>query len=49
MFGLISENIFSENENKKQPENENNKFSFSMFSVVDNRNFISGKMKLWSQ
>jgi len=42
VFGWISENIFSENENRKQPENENNKLSFS----VENRNFISGKMKL---
>ena len=29
VFGWISENIFSENENRKQPENKNNKFSFS--------------------
>ena len=27
MFGQISENIFSENENRKQPENKNNKIS----------------------
>ena len=46
MFGWISENIFSENENRKQSENENNKFSFSVFSV-NNRNLISDKMKLW--
>ena len=45
VFGWISENIFSENENKKQPENENNKVSFSVFSV-GNINFILGKMKL---
>jgi len=31
VFGLISKNIFSENENRKQLENENNKFSFSVF------------------
>ena len=43
VFGLISENIFSENENMKQLENENNKFSFS----VENKNLISDKMKLW--
>ena len=42
VFGLISENIFSENENMKQLENENNKFSFS----VENKNLISIKMKL---
>ena len=45
VFGLISENIFSENENRKQLENENNKFSFS----VDYRNLILVKMKLWWQ
>ena len=45
VFGWISENIFRENENKKQLENENNKFSFSVFSV-ENRNLILGKMKL---
>ena len=45
VFGWISKNIFSENENRKQPENENNKFSFSVFSV-ENRNLISSKMKL---
>jgi len=45
LFGWISENIFSENENRKQPANENNKFSFPVFSV-ENRNLISGKMKL---
>jgi len=45
VFGWIFENIFSENENRKQSENENNKFSFSVFSV-ENRNLISGKMKL---
>ena len=48
VFGWIFENIFSENENKKQPENENNKISFSVFSVK-NRNLILGKMKLWWQ
>ena len=42
VFGWISENIFSENENRKQPENENNKFLFS----VENRNLNSSKMKL---
>jgi len=31
VFGWISENIFSENENRKQSENENNKISFSVF------------------
>jgi len=46
VFGWISENIFSENETRKQPENENNKFSFSVFSV-QNTNLISIKMKLW--
>jgi len=45
VFGLISENIFSENENSKQLENENKKFSFSVFSV-ENRNLILVKMKL---
>jgi len=45
VFGWISENIFNENKNRKQPENENNKFSFSGFSV-ENRNLILGKMKL---
>ena len=45
MFGWIFENIFSENENRKQPENENNKISFSVFSV-ENRNLILGKMKM---
>ena len=45
VFGWISENIFSENENRKQPENENNKFSFSVFSV-ENKNVILGKMKM---
>jgi len=45
VFGLISKNIFSENENRKQLENENNKFSFSVFSVKY-RNLISVKMKL---
>jgi len=45
VFDWIFENIFSENENKKQPENENNKISFS----VENRNLILGKMKLWWQ
>jgi len=44
VFGWISENIFSENKNRKQPENENNKFLFSVFSV-ENRNLILGKMK----
>jgi len=42
MFGWISKNIFSENENRKQQENENNKISF----LVENRNLISGKIKL---
>ena len=41
MFGLISENISSENENRKQLENENNKFSFSVF-WVEYRNLICG-------
>ena len=43
VFDWIFENIFSENENRKQAENENNKFSFS----VENKNLISDKMKLW--
>ena len=42
-FGWISEN--SENENRKQPENENNKFSFLVFTV-EKRTLISDKMKL---
>jgi len=46
IFGWISENIFSENEKRKQPKNENNKLSFSVFSV-ESKNLISGKMKLW--
>jgi len=46
VFGWISENILSENENRKQTENENNKFSFSVF-LIENRNLISDKMKLW--
>ena len=46
VFGWISENIFSENKNRKQPENKNNKISFSVFSI-ENRNLLSGKMKLW--
>ena len=41
-FGWIFENIFTENENKKQLENENNKISF----LVENRNLILGKMKM---
>jgi len=45
VFGWIFENIFSENENRKQPENENNKISFSVFSV-ENRNLILSKMKI---
>ena len=28
IFGWIFENIFNENENRKQSENENNKISF---------------------
>ena len=49
MFGWIFENIFSENEKRKQPENENNKISFSVFSV-ENRNLILGKMKMrWQE
>ena len=43
VFGWIFENIFNENENRKQPENENNKISFS---IVQNRNLILGKMKM---
>ena len=31
VFGWIFKNIFNENENMKQPENENNKISFSVF------------------
>jgi len=31
VFGWISKNIFGENENRKQSENENNIFSFSIF------------------
>jgi len=45
VFGLISENILSENEIRKQLENENNKFSFSLF-LVENRNLILVKMKM---
>jgi len=43
MFGWIFENIFSENENRKQPENENNKISFSVFSI-ENSNLILSKI-----
>jgi len=32
VFDWISENIFSENENRKQPENKKNKLSFLVFS-----------------
>jgi len=35
VFGWIFENIFSKNENRKQPENENNKISFSVEFVLD--------------
>jgi len=42
VFSWIFENIFSENENRKQPENESNKISFS----VENKNLILGKMKM---
>jgi len=42
VFDWICENIFTENENKKQLENENNKISF----LVENRNLILGKMKM---
>jgi len=45
VFGWIFENIFSENENRKQSENENNKISFSVFSV-ENINLILDKMKM---
>jgi len=45
VFGWIFENIFNENENRKQPENENNKILFSVFSV-QNRNLILDKMKM---
>jgi len=45
VLGWISKNIFSENKNRKQPENENNKFSFS----VENKNLISGKIKLCNE
>ena len=45
VFDWISENIFSENENRKQPENKKNKLSFLVF-LVENRNLISDKMKL---
>jgi len=45
VFSWIFENIFNENENMKQPENENNKISFSVFSV-QNRNLILVKMKM---
>jgi len=41
VFGWIFENIFNENEYRKQPENENNKISFS----VENINLILGKIK----
>jgi len=44
VFGWIFENIFSENENRKQPENENNKISFLAFSIED-INLILDKMK----
>ena len=46
VFGWISGNIFSENKNMKQPENKNNKFSFSVFSV-ENRNLSLVRIKLW--
>ena len=39
----ISENIFSKNKNRKQPGNENNKFSLFL---NENRNLILGRMKL---
>ena len=45
MFDWIFKNIFGENENTKQPGNENNKISFSMF-LIENRNLILGKMKM---
>ena len=45
VFGWISKDISSKNENRKQSENENNKFLFLVFSV-ENRNLISDKMKL---
>jgi len=34
--------MFSENKNKKQPENKNNKILFS----VENKTFILNKMKM---
>ena len=43
VFDWIFENIFSENENRKQPENENNKISFSVFSI-ENSNLILSKI-----
>jgi len=45
VFGWIFEKNFSENENRKQPENKNNKISFSVFSV-ENKNLILDKMKM---
>ena len=42
VFGLISENIFIKNENRKQQENENNKISFLVF-LLENRNLICVK------
>ena len=47
VFGWIFENIFTENENRKQPENENNKISFSVLSVENamTKNIILNKSK----
>lgn len=42
VFDWIFENILSENENKKQPKNKNNKISFS----IENMNLILGEMKI---
>jgi len=44
VFGLISVFIFSKNIFPNEPKTENNKISFSVFSV-ETRNLILGKMK----
>jgi len=49
VFGWIFKNIFSENENRKQSKNENNKISFSVFSV-ENKNITLGKINMrWQE
>ena len=45
MFGWIFENIFTENENRKQPENKNNKISFSVFSTFRLKTGTSFRVK----